>query len=232
MLCYPVGVEYVRSHWAFRQLAGHLAGKGYHVFRFDYYGTGDSAGEFEQADISCWLENIELAAAEFRHMANWQQLSLVGLRLGATLGLLASERLALNQLVMWDPVIDGKAYINTLAEMHETLKSNPDYIPAGSRGSFHFRDDEMIGYIFNAQLRDQIRALDLSKAQPERINQTTLITTGNHASVASLAGELSERCGSIGHESINGDMTLDLVGEIDEAYLPANSIQFINGIFD
>ena len=44
VLCYPMGQEYMRSHRAFRQLANLLTRKGHHVFRFDYFATGDSSG--------------------------------------------------------------------------------------------------------------------------------------------------------------------------------------------
>ena len=47
LLCYPGPQEYMSCHWAFRKLAALLAREGFHCFRFDYYGTGDSGGEGE-----------------------------------------------------------------------------------------------------------------------------------------------------------------------------------------
>ena len=52
VLCCPFGQEYMRSHRAFRQLANLLSRRGFHVFRFDYHGTGDSDGESTEASVT------------------------------------------------------------------------------------------------------------------------------------------------------------------------------------
>ena len=44
-----------------RMLADALTRKGYHVFRFDYRGTGDSAGNIEQFSPREWLDDIDAA---------------------------------------------------------------------------------------------------------------------------------------------------------------------------
>ncbi len=44
VLCHPWGQEYLRAHRSMRQLGNLLAAAGHHVFRLDYFGTGDSGG--------------------------------------------------------------------------------------------------------------------------------------------------------------------------------------------
>ncbi|MBF0509187.1 MAG: hypothetical protein HQK57_09720, partial [Deltaproteobacteria bacterium] len=44
VLCYPMGYEYMQSHRSYRRIADRLAGEGYPVLRFDFYGCGDSDG--------------------------------------------------------------------------------------------------------------------------------------------------------------------------------------------
>ena len=83
LLCYPLGQEYMRAHRAFRQLAMLLARRGFHVLRFDWFGTGDSAGAGEEGSIARWLEDARTAIDELKDTAGVTRVSLVGLRLGA-----------------------------------------------------------------------------------------------------------------------------------------------------
>lgn len=120
VLCYPFGQEYMRAHRAFRQLAFILSSKGYHVLRFDYRGTGDSAGDVQGLCASDWLQDIESAVQELKDMTGISGVALVGLRLGALLaGIVACRRRDINTLVLWDPLISGAAF---LAELHSMLK--------------------------------------------------------------------------------------------------------------
>ena len=51
VLCAPFGQEAMRTHRALRQLATLLTKRGYHVLRFDYRGTGDSALDIYEVDF-------------------------------------------------------------------------------------------------------------------------------------------------------------------------------------
>jgi len=108
LLCYPFGDEYMRTHKAVRQLTLHLAKVGFHLLRFDYFGTGDSAGEGEEGTIEQWIEDIAVAADELKETSGLQSISVVGLRLGATLATEAvATRTDVADLLLWDPVVRG-----------------------------------------------------------------------------------------------------------------------------
>ena len=66
VLCYPWGAEYVHAHRTMRQLAVRLSAAGIDTLRFDFFGTGDSAGEMVDADLAGWETDIELAIEELR----------------------------------------------------------------------------------------------------------------------------------------------------------------------
>src|SRR6185503_18450344 len=91
VLCQPVGHEYLRAHRAFRNLAMALAGQGFHVLRFDYFATGDSAGDGEQLSVRQCLSDLATAIDELKDIAGVTKVSLVGLRLGATFAALAAS---------------------------------------------------------------------------------------------------------------------------------------------
>ena len=74
-----------------RILAERLAGVGFDVLRFDYEGTGDSAGDPEEPGrLEAWIGNIERVVEEARALAGASEVALVGLRIGATLALQAA----------------------------------------------------------------------------------------------------------------------------------------------
>ena len=63
----PVGYEYWSSHRSLRTLAERLAQNGCLALRFDFDGTGDSAGDqWDPARLEAWQRNIGQAAAVVR----------------------------------------------------------------------------------------------------------------------------------------------------------------------
>jgi len=118
VLCYPCGHEYVPAHRAFRSLAGLLADAGHDVLRFDYHGTGDSGGDLEESTSPSWREDISMAIDELKDTAGADRVSLCGLRMGAAWAAqVASERADVDRLVAWDPVLDGREYVQALTRL-------------------------------------------------------------------------------------------------------------------
>src|SRR4051812_9992414 len=147
LLCYPAPQEYMRTHWAFRKLATMLAKEGFHVFRFDYFGTGDSAGDSGEATLSKWRENVALAARELRDVASVTKISAVGFRLGAALVATADD-LMLTDLVLWEPVVRGLVYLGEL-EAIQTRRLSLDLDPPWRASE---RPAELLGFPFPAAI--------------------------------------------------------------------------------
>jgi pimeloyl-ACP methyl ester carboxylesterase len=159
LLCQPGAQEYNAAHWAFRKLAALLSREGFHVLRFDWRGTGDSAGESDEGCPELWLADVRTAARELLDLSGVPALSLVGMRLGAALALQAcAAGLPVRDLVLWEPVVTGAAYLTELASL-ETRRSlqllHP--LPSGER-------DELLGFRFPQPLRRAIEAIDLRAA--------------------------------------------------------------------
>src|SRR5580700_7842999 len=106
VICPPVGRDYLQAHYALRMLAEKLAELGLCVLRFDYDGTGDSAGDDTDPDrVASWMASIRSALGVVRE-AGPIALSMVGMRLGATLaGMVAEQEEAIDSLVLWDPAV-------------------------------------------------------------------------------------------------------------------------------
>lgn len=181
LLCNPMGEEAARAHRLYRVLATQLERAGYAAQRFDYVGTGDSAGSDEDATVASFRDDIELAAAELARRSGVDRLALVGLRLGATLAALAAERLCPRHLVLWDPVVDGAAYLRELATAHRCYMR-------GELGAMGWQDrlrvdangvpDEALGIPISTELAAGIAAIDLTRSLPSAEHVTVVCTRG------------------------------------------------------
>lgn len=180
LLCNPFGEEASRAHRTFRVLATQLERAGFAAMRFDYSGTGDSLGESADATIDAWITDIGLAAERLRAASGASRLAIVGLRLGATLAALAAARgeVRPRHLVLWDPVVDGAAYLRELTVQHRAYmraEMGPVF-----RDRLRTRADgtplEALGTPIGDALAAGLAAIDLASGAPGA-EQTTLLTT-------------------------------------------------------
>src|SRR5678816_4569381 len=103
VLCPPVFHEGTNSHRALRNLADQFARAGMHALRFDYRGSGDSAGGEDRFRVANCVEDILAARDELRDARGLSRVGLVGLRLGASFAALAAQRCRdLPFLVLWE----------------------------------------------------------------------------------------------------------------------------------
>jgi alpha/beta superfamily hydrolase len=156
VLLNPLGHEAIRAHRALRQLALRLADAGFHSLRFDYYGTGDSAGDCAEGTLCRWVQDAGTASDELRDTAGVAKVSWVGLKLGAAVGVLAAPaRRDLDTLVLWEPVVSGRAYLDELRALHaEVLARQGRSSPPG----------EILGFPLPDTLRAELEAFDLLAA--------------------------------------------------------------------
>jgi pimeloyl-ACP methyl ester carboxylesterase len=170
LLCYPMGHEYIQFHRACRQLATLLAGAGFPVLRFDFYGCGDSSGECGEGRISQWLADIAAAISELRRRCDTGKVGLIGLRLGGTLSMMAgAERGDIDGMVLWDPVVNGKSYIHELKALHQEML-----------GIAHLRAKadgltEILGFSLSDQMLADLGSIDLLAIRQKPANNVLLI---------------------------------------------------------
>ncbi len=83
--------------------------------RVDYHGTGDSPGTDEDPDRhATWLANLRSAMSWMCAELGCETISLVGLRLGAALAAQVAALEPVHDLVLWAPVIKGRAYVREM----------------------------------------------------------------------------------------------------------------------
>lgn len=172
LLCYPLLIESTKIHWAYKQLACQLASKGHPVLRFDYSGTGDSAGEFEQANLNEWVSDIHRAGTYLLEQTNANALTLIGFRFGAILAALAcqhkgylqascTQTLPVNQLIAWDPILSGRDYI---ASLHQKQSQHINAYNQQRQQPAVVAEHELLGYECQPSLLEAIRGTQLIPA--------------------------------------------------------------------
>lgn len=158
LLCYPGQQEYRHAHWIFRKLALQLASQGFPAMRFDYGGTGDSAGELPAKPLERWATDVATAAGELRELSGLRKIALVGFRLGAVVAVRAlAKGVAASDVVLWEPVIRGQAYLQQLGDAQTRFVSELRYPVAMKRSP-----DELLGFEMPTGFRAEIAATDLT----------------------------------------------------------------------
>jgi len=92
-------------------LARSLSQEGYSVLRFDYRGTGDSAGDFEQYAVTDEISDIRAAWEKLLALAPGQKAGLLGLRWGANEAFMVCEDLRPDFVVAIAPIYDVRKYL-------------------------------------------------------------------------------------------------------------------------
>ncbi len=224
VLCYPMGQEYMRSHRAFRQLANLLLRRGHHVFRFDYFGTGDSAGASEDGSLAQWVCDVTSAIEEFKDNASLQRVSLVGLRLGAALATLAAaDRDDVEKLVLWDPVVSGPSYV---AELRAAAgRSDGEADPAsGTIG--------VLGFPLTRALREELAQLDLRSLEETGARALEIVVSSERPEWSALHAAWVARGLPARHACIPSGGNWNEVDNFGSALLPQELIQGIVALFE
>lgn len=229
VLCNPFGDEAIKAHRAFLGLANRLASERFHVLRFDYFATGDSAGDSEQGTIEQWLADIGTAADEIKDASGVAKVSFVGLRFGATLALqAATRRRDLDRVTLWDPIVRGAAYVRDLRRINEV------YL----RGEFGHREldaerlapragEEVMGFPLPAAVRNAMQATDLCTLEPGQVKRATLVTSTRTEQYAALVAHLGARGVAVHQEHVPVGINWNSDEAMNTSLVPTEAIEAI-----
>ncbi|MES2090372.1 MAG: alpha/beta hydrolase, partial [Pseudomonadota bacterium] len=192
LLCNPFGQEAVRLHRFYRVLADRLSRTGFHVLRFDYFGTGESSGDDEQGDLDGWCQDLLTAHETLLQRAMCAQVTWVGARLGGSLAALASAQAARipDRLVLWETIVDGNAYLQELATGHVHATTD-EYRPA-KRPTPKAPQGEAIGFAMSDTLIQQLGRLTASVFNGVKAGQVRTIASADDPHSAALKTALTQ----------------------------------------
>jgi alpha-beta hydrolase superfamily lysophospholipase len=176
LLCPPFGQEMVRSHRLYRQLAHALVAQGIAVLRFDYYGSGDSAGSSMDVDWSRCIDDTLAATDELRALSRCDRVAAFGARLGGSVALAGAARLA--ELVVWDPVLDGATHVAQLDRLQAALQHDTKRFTK-PRASTDIAG-QWLGFAVGAHFRQQLVGLHLDPPAIPTLLLDSLPATSTH----------------------------------------------------
>ena len=184
----PIGREARAGRNAMRCLATSLAARGFVTLRFDYDGTGDSSGGFNDIGRDkAWINSV-VEATHLLRSFGVESVSAVGMRLGATLIGVAADRhqLELSSVVLWDPCESGRSYLRELNAL-ETIRRDEIQVVVGD-------SIETSEFVYSLETAEEIRRLNLSKTASSTFGQRTLVISRSDRAVparlrAHLRGE-------------------------------------------
>ena len=162
VLCAPFGYEALCAHRSLRHFAESAASLGVSAFRFDYDGTGDSAGDdFDPDRWLAWVESTRHAIDAVRQHTGAQHVVLLGVRLGATIAATAAMgRHDVTGLVAIAPVLAGKPWLREQRALQAALGLQPP--PEGYAVPVEVQ--ESVGFAITDATRDALLAVDLMQA--------------------------------------------------------------------
>lgn len=218
IVCPPLGYEYTHSHRSIKHLAEFLANQGLVVFRFDYYGTGDSPGwDFDENRIDTWLANIATLVENVKQEYPSHLITLVGIRLGATLASLATRNNHIDHLVLWEPIVKGSAYARELMAIARLAQDTQDITEQWI---------ESAGFLMSTQTIESIKAINLTTTPIDVKKSILCINRDDRSSELHLSGALSIGSTLIIEKNLPG--FAEMMDEPHDTEVPFTTIKFIS----
>ena len=167
--------ELYDTYPAIRAVALRLAIDGWHVIRFDYYGTGESGGVFTDGSLAGWVEDASMVSEELRDASGKRNVTVLGVRAGALVAAgLAAHQGGIDHMVFWDPVVEPSEYMKTLNTEFEA--ANPG-VPAEWPDAPDAEARPLGNFLFTPALAREILASRVAPGAWRSTRRLTVVST-------------------------------------------------------
>lgn len=158
----PLLHEQPRSRRFMTEVASGLAALGLPCLRFDFFGTGDSAGRGDQFDIGSMHHDLDIAVAALRSHGEVDRVVLLGWRAAALpLHSWLGDGGHADLLVLWEPIADGARWLAELEKEDATERRQRPRPRPGVPRITDFNDGQLMGFAASAQFRRQLAQVRL-----------------------------------------------------------------------
>lgn len=161
----PFAEEMNKSRRMLADVGRALAARGLAAVLPDLSGTGDSSGEFRDADWESWRADV-VAAAAWSAAAGWPVVALLGVRTGCVLGAQAARELpnGLTRTVFWQGVQDGARFLTQFLRLRVAAAAMGGRRESVAQLRERLRmgeSQEVAGYELSPRLAEQLASLRL-----------------------------------------------------------------------
>lgn len=175
ILCHGFTGNKAENKRLFVETARTLALEGFNVLRFDFYGSGDSEGDFSDSLLSHNIDNLRDVIAWCR-VLGYAHLAVLGISMGAATAILTVASEPVEALVLWSAVPD-------LKQLFSSHVDNPVQLPA-AQDSVEY-DGWLIGSRFftdavKYNVQESLAALTLPKLIMQGTADAPLFVQGFH----------------------------------------------------
>lgn len=181
MIVPPFAEEMNKCRPMLSQVAQGLAAHGIATVLPDLTGTGDSAGEFRDADWNAWTDDLA-RAAQWSRESGCEVTGLLGVRLGCILGARATAQWppGIARTVFWQPVLEGARFLVQFLRLRvaaSIMEDVPETV-AGLRSRLESGATlEIAGYDLSGTLARQIEQARLADALGRHLGRMHWIET-------------------------------------------------------
>ena len=164
----PFAEEMNKSRRMIAEVGRRLEASGVGMLLVDLFGTGDSEGDFAQADWQRWKADVT-NAVQWSAAEGAQIRGMLAIRLGCILGseVLAASGHRVQRTVMWQPVVHGRRFLEQFLRLRvaaSMMGGDSKETVAALRARLKSGELlEVAGYEINGRLADQLDAADLQR---------------------------------------------------------------------
>lgn len=166
-----------------------LAAYGFGVLQFDFFGCGDSCGEFSAARWPIWKSDIQFARVLLQERVPGP-LYFWGLRFGALLALESSCSTSCEGVILWQPFLSGRTCVNQFLRLKLSGRLTEGTQLASTAmlraQMFSHGGMEVCGFHLSADLAHSLDACDAHHMDP-RTRHVHWFATGGIAAAATAS---------------------------------------------
>ena len=124
IMCHGFTSNKTEKNKLFVEAARKFSEEGYDVLRFDFFGSGDSEGDFQDSLVSKNIQNLK-DAADWAKQNGYLETAVLGISMGAATAVLTASDIDLKALVLWSTVPDMSSlfssYVDNLDDISEEI---------------------------------------------------------------------------------------------------------------
>lgn len=122
ILCHGFTGNKSESRRLFVETAREFSKGGIDAFRFDFYGSGDSAGDFAETTLSHNIQNLK-DVVSFVQQKGYEKITVLGLSMGGATCILAAADIPIDYMITWSAVPDMQKIFEEFGGEYSTAET-------------------------------------------------------------------------------------------------------------